>query len=271
MQLPPGRKYGITPGVAVVLVFVLLMTAAGCTRTKAPAEMAYIPAGAFVMGSGDGYPDERPAHEVVLRGFYIDRYEVTVAEYVEFLNHVGRLYGSDGHKYADVRDENPQSHILSHGNGYAAEKGFENYPVTWVSWYGADAYCRFHHKRLPTEAEWEKAARGTDGRRYPWGDEFDPARANAGGVLTGTVPVGSYPDGVSPYGLYDMAGNVWEWVADWYEPYPGSDYRSPFFGKYKVVRGGSWNHPYQDSRTTSRDFAHPARRIGVVGFRCASK
>ncbi len=252
---------------AAALAFAIAFLGA-CNRRKAPAGMAYVPPGAFLMGSNDGRADERPAHRVYLSEFYMDTHEVTVSEYVEFLNHAGRLYGKDGHKYADVRDENPQSHILSVGNGYAAEEGFENYPVTWVSWYGADAYCRFRHKRLPTEAEWEKAARGTDGRRYPWGDEFDPEKANAG-ERSGPAPVGSYPDGVSPYGLYDMAGNVWEWVADWYEPYPGSDYRSPFFGKYKVVRGGSWNHPYADSRTTSRDFAHPARRLRVVGFRCA--
>jgi len=253
----------------VLLVIALFVLATGCTAEKAPAGMSCIPAGAFVMGSDEGYPDERPVHTVSLREFYMDRYEVTVAEYAEFLNHRGQIYGCDGHKCADVKEENPQSHIVSRGNGYAAEKGFERHPVTWVSWYGADAYCRFRHKRLPTEEEWEKAARGTDGRRYPWGDEFDPAKANAGGVSDGTTPVGSYPTGVSPYGLYDMAGNVWEWVSDWYEPYPSSDYESPFFGKYKVVRGGSWNHPYVDSRTSSRDFAHPARRIGVVGFRCA--
>ncbi len=253
---------------ALVMAALAFAVVSGCARQKAPAEMAYVPAGAFLMGSDDGRADERPARRVELPGFYMDRYEVTVAKYVKFLNHTGRLYGCDGHKCADVKDENPQSHIVSVGDGYAAEEGFEDYPVTWVSWYGADAYCRFRHKRLPTEAEWEKAARGTDGRRYPWGNEFDPVKANAG-RRNGPAPVGSYPLGVSPYGLYDMAGNVWEWVADWYEPYPSSDYESPFFGKYKVVRGGSWNHPYEDARTTSRDFAHPARRLLVVGFRCA--
>jgi len=259
----PGKVL-LSWAVLSLLVFAL----GGCDRGKAPEDMVYVPAGAFLMGSDSGHPDERPPHEVYLEGFYMDRYEVTVAEYAEFLNRRGRIYGCDGHKCADVKSENPQSHIVSRGNGYVAEKGFERFPVTWVSWYGADAYCRSRHKRLPTEAEWEKAARGTDGRRYPWGDEFDPAKANAGG-RSGPEPVGSYPDGVSPYGLYDMAGNVWEWVEDWYHPYPGSSYSSPFFGKYKVVRGGSWNHPYVDARTTSRDFAHPARRIGVVGFRCA--
>ena len=264
------RRWWLALAAIALSVFaVAFMLSVERGREEAPKGMVRVPAGAFLMGSDGGHADEKPPHLVSLPAFYIDEYEVTVAQYVEFLNRLGRLYGCDGHKCADVKSENPQSHILAVGNGFAAEKGFENHPVTWVSWYGADAYCRFVHKRLPTEAEWEKAARGTDGRRYPWGDKFDPEKANAGGVLSGTTPVGSYPDGRSPYGAFDMAGNVWEWVADWYHPYPGSGYTSPFFGKYKVVRGGSWNHPYVDARTTSRDFAFPARRIRVVGFRCA--
>jgi len=232
--------------------------------------MAYIPAGAFVMGSDEGREDERPPRTLYLDAFAIDRYEVTVAEYAGFLNALGSLTGCAGHLCADVKAENPQSRMVSRGNRYAAEPGFERHPMTWVSWYGAQAYCEFNGKRLPSEAEWEKAARGSDERRFPWGNRFTPRFANAGGTMEGTTPVGSYPEGVSPYGAFDMAGNVWEWVEDWYEPYPGSPYRSPFFGKYKVVRGGSWNHPVWDARVSSRDIAHPARRLGVVGFRCAA-
>ncbi|HDN80997.1 MAG TPA: formylglycine-generating enzyme family protein [Chloroflexi bacterium] len=250
-------------------IWLLTLLAASCWGKGEISKMAYIPAGAFIMGDETGRPDERPVHIVYLEGFHIDRYEVTVEEYARFLNAIGSLWGCDGHLCADVKSENPQSHILIKDGLYQPEPGYERHPITWVSWFGADAYCRFYGKRLPTEAEWEKAARGTDGRLYPWGDIFSPDRANADGVLSGTVPVGSYPEGLSPYGLHDMAGNVWEWVADWYEPYPGSGYRSPFFGKYKVVRGGSWNHPAADARCSARDFAHPARRIGVVGFRCA--
>jgi formylglycine-generating enzyme required for sulfatase activity len=179
-----------------------------------------------------------------------------------------------------------------------AERGYDDHPVTEVSWYGAQAYCEHRGKRLPSETEWEKAARGTEGAIYPWGEEFDPhkpprsgprlggdsdarrrglkAKENSCGIklnsdyrVGDTTPVGNYPDGASPYGAHDMAGNVWEWVADWYAAYPGSAYQSPFFGrKYKVVRGGSWNHPADDARCARRDIAHPARRLRVVGFRC---
>lgn len=234
-------------------------------------EMVFIPAGTFVMGSERGREDEKPVREVYLGAFYIDRYEVTNSEYVEFLNAVkDHLVRCDGHLCIDTKDENPGSHILYQAGKYTVEAGYEDHPVVHVSWYGAKAYCEHRGKRLPTEAEWEKAARGTDGRTYPWGDEFDASRANTDYRIGDTTPVGSYPKGVSPYGAYDMAGNVWEWVADWYQPYPGNDYRSDFFGqKYKVVRGGSWNHPWYDARCSCRDIAHPARRILVVGFRCA--
>ncbi len=228
--------------------------------------MVVVPAGPFIMGSDEGRPDERPPHQVFVREFYIDRLEVTVEQYVHFLNARGALGGCDGHLCADVQAENPQSHIVSQGNGYRAQPGYGRHPVTWVSWYGADAYCRAQGKRLPTEAEWEKAARGTDARRYPWGNRFLPGRANAGGIYQGALPVGSFPKGASPYGVLDMAGNVWEWTADGYTPYPGSTWSSPFVGIYKVVRGGSWNHPVEDARTTARDIAYPARRLRVVDF-----
>lgn len=235
-----------------------------------PAGMVWVPPGPFVMGTDAGRPDESPPHVVDLPGFYIDRYEVTAAEYARFLNARGSLT-CDGHPCADLWPENPQSPLQVVSYTVRARPGLGSHPVTWVSWYGAAAFCAYYGKRLPTEAEWEKAARGPDGRRYPWGNEYLPGRANAGGVHRGTLPVGSLPLGASPYAALDMAGNVWEWVADWYHPYPGSSYRSPFFGHYKVVRGGSWNHPVFDARTTARDIAHPARRLGVVGFRCARR
>ncbi len=236
-----------------------------------PSDMVLVPADEFIMGSQEGSPDERPVRRVYLEAFYIDRYPVTSARYVQFLNAVGGPAGQcGGHICLDTQAENPDSRILYRQGRYVVEAGYEQHPVTNVSWYGAQAYCRYYDKRLPTEAEWEKAARGTDGRAYPWGDNLDPHKLNSDCRIGDTTPVGNYPTGVSPYWAYDMAGNVWEWVADWYRAYPGSPYQSPFFGeKYKVVRGGSWNHPGSDARTTCRDIAHPARRIHVVGFRCA--
>lgn len=236
----------------------------------APA-LILVPAGEFTMGSHAGDPDARPARRLHVDAFYIGRYEVTNAEYADFLNATdGLVDRCAGHICLDTKLENPESHILSHQGQYVVETGYEEHPVAKVSWYGAQAYCRHFDMRLPTEAEWERAARGTDGRTYPWGDTADPGRLNAGSRVGDTTPVGSYPDGRSPYGVHDLAGNVWEWTLDWYEAYPGYRGDDSFFGeKYKVVRGGSWNHPDSDARAAHRDIAHPARRIHVVGFRCA--
>lgn len=273
-------KRGICLTIAGLAVAALVAVA--CIATPEPlvlpqppsrlADMVFVPAGIFLMGSEEGEEDETPMRAAYLAGFYIDRCEVTNAEYVEFLNVIGgHVRRCGGHDCADTRDEDPDSHIIYNHEArrYEAEAGYANHPVIKVSWYGAKAYCEHYGQRLPTEAEWEKAARGSDGRIYPWGDEFDARRANVDDQVGDTVPGGSYPAGVSPYGVHDMVGNVWEWVEDWYEAYPGSRGHSPFFGqKYKVVRGGSWNHPPRDARCTSRHIAHPARRIGVVGFRC---
>lgn len=236
-----------------------------------PEGMAFVPAGEFIMGSDEGRDDEKPMRRAYLEAFYIDRYEATHAEYVGFLNAIGGHQARcGGHDCVDTKDEDAESHILYVGGRYVAEAGYERHPVIKVSWYGAQTYCEHRGKRLPSEAEWEKAARGATGFRYPWGDEFDVDKTNVDQRVGDTTPVGSYEGGVSPYGAHDMAGNVWEWVADWYQAYPGSQHRSEVFGqKYKVLRGGSWNHPPGDARSAARDIAHPARRIHVVGFRCA--
>ncbi len=266
-----GGNTAVPALVVLTLAFLLGWTVA-CRPVLPPppvhSDMVFVPAGPFVMGSNTGREDERPPHQVDVHAFYIDRTEVTVADYARFLTWQGSLTACDGHLCADVHSENPQAHLEETPTGYRALPGWDDFPMTWVSWYGAAAYCKAQGKRLPTEAEWEKAARGTDGRAYPWGNEYDEGRANAGHRYSGPTRVGMFPAGASPYGALDMAGNVWEWVADWYAPYPGSTYSSPFFGKYKVVRGGSWNHPVVDARTTARDIAHPARRLRVVGFRC---
>ena len=264
----------------MVLLFSLMFAACAAVPespipsrpSSPPADMVLVPAGIFLMGSEEGEGDEAPMREVYLDDFYIDRYEVTNAEYVAFLNAIGgHVNRCGGHDCADIKDEDPESHIIYNyrTKRYETEAGYASHPVVKVSWYGAKAYCEHYGKRLPTEAEWEKAARGVDSRAYPWGDEANADRANVDNRVGDTTPVGSYPAGASPYGALDMAGNVWEWVADWYRPYPGTEWRSPFYGqKYKVVRGGSWNHPPRDARCTCRHIAHPARRLRVVGFRC---
>jgi len=267
-------------GWAIVIPAMTIPVLAACAVVSipsptppAPENMVFVPAGTFLMGSEEGREDEAPMRKVNLEAFYIDRYEVTNAQYVEFLNDLGSHVGRcEGHDCIEIKDEDPDSHITyNYETGrYEVEAGYEDHPVIKVSWYGAKAFCEHYGKRLPTEAEWEKAARGADGRVYPWGDEADASRANVDDRIGDTTPVGSYPAGASPFGALDMAGNVWEWVGDWYRAYPGGEYRSEFFGfKYKVVRGGSWNHPLRDARCSSRDIAHPARRILVVGFRCA--
>jgi formylglycine-generating enzyme required for sulfatase activity len=261
--------------------------------------MALVPAGEFLMGSPagtDGLPDEQPQRRVYLSSFFIDRHEVTNEAYAEFIN-------SMGHRIPE--NANPSSTLWV---DKAPMEGIANHPVVNVSWDDAVAYCRWKGKRLPTEAEWEKAARGTEARRYPWGNEWDIARANSASYWAGrtiefssgaeweafwvkgegarlakekgvrgevlTMPVGSFPQSVSPYGLYDMAGNVAEWVQDWYDP---NYYRSaplanpvgPVRGAIKSMRGGSWLKPAVSLRTTDRDWGTMDSRPSGTGFRCA--
>lgn len=255
-----------------LLLLTLLLN--GCMPKKEPATetMLLVPAGEFIMGSnrkdthgktaefGMAKPlflDEHPERRVFLPAFYIDRYEVTNDQYYEYV--------------LATRSRPPAYWV----NG-AIPPGRGSYPVTDVNWYEADRYCRWRGDRLPSEAQWEKAARGPAGQEFPWGNEYDSRKVNAGDSgRRDLAPVGSYEAGRSPYGAYDMAGNVWEWTQDWYQPYPGSDYHSDAFGeKFKILRGSSFggigHYALADFyRGAHRFFAAPEQRFSDAGIRCA--
>ena len=201
------------------------------TVPSPPAGMVLIEAGEFRMGSND-YDNEKPIHSVYVDAFYIDAYEVTNAEYAEFLNAKG--------KHAEAGKEwyligNHLSRIEYVSRKYQVKAGYENHPVTFVSWYGAMAYAEWKGKRLPTEAEWEKAARGgLSGLKYPWGNAIDATNANYNRHVGDTTPVGKYP--ANGYGLYDMTGNVWEWCLDEYNAnfYSVSPAQNPLSGANSI-------------------------------------
>lgn len=206
----------------------------------APLNMVLIPGGEFIMGF-DGIPDESPQRKVTLKPFYIDRHEVTNAEYKAVI----------------------PTHVY--------EKGRDNYPVTNVSWEEARFFAEAVGKRLPTEEEWERAARGTDGRQYPWGDRFDKNLCNSAEKPNlGPEEVGRYRGGASPSGCVDMAGNVYEWTASWYSAYPGNTAIEKDYGQvFRVLRGGSFRSREMDVRCTSRHYARATEKRNDYGFRCA--
>ena len=235
-----------------------------------------IPEGPFIMGTDSERSDEqnRPSHKATVSGFYIDKYPVTNAEYAKFIvatKHRPPLDWKDG--------EIPEKKLL--------------HPVTMVSWYDARDYCGWVGKRLPSEAEWEKAARGTDGRRWPWGNAMDPAKLNTYYNVGSTTTVMSYPEGVSTYGVFDMAGNVSEWTDSNFAPYEGSSAPKEIFDAkvavskdaadktvkmidfvpvdvpYKVRRGGSWKSDPFSTSTYHRNFSLPNFASDFFGFRCA--
>ena len=222
-----------------------------------PKDMVLIPAGEFTMGSNDWWPKSGPEHKRNISTFYIDKYEVTNKKYKVFV---------------DAARYNPPDNWENN----KVPEGKANHPVVYVSWFDAEAYCRWENKRLPTEAEWEKAARGTDKRTFPWGDKFSRDKANTPQYgKEDTMPVGSFENGKSPYGVYDMAGNVWEWTADWFKPYPMNTHPDENYGeKYRVVRGGSWyDCTYYrcgiSAPSYNRIFFNPQTRNNNFGFRCA--
>ncbi len=251
------------------------------------------------MGSpaeAGGLPDESPQRSIYLSSFLIDRHEVTQEGYAAFVKAT---------HHAVPENTNPASTLWTDAGPLP---GIERHPVVNVSWLDAAAYCAWAGKRLPTEAEWEKAARGTEGRRYPWGNEWDFAKANSASYWAGrtidfssgadwdafwgqgeggrlakehgikgevlTLPIGSFPQAVSPFGLFDMAGNAAEWVQDWYDPNyyknaPLSNPTGPERGAIKSMRGGSWLKPSISLRTSDRDWGTMDSRPSGAGFRCA--
>jgi len=231
------------------------------TEAPAPAGMVFVPAGPFEMGIDFGDNSERPMHTVTLDAFWIGGTEVTNATYEMCVN--AGACTSPG--YIGSYDR----------SSYYGNSLFADYPVIFVSWYDAKAYCEWAGKRLPTEAEWEKAARGTDGRTFPWGNAPPDANLlNFDMTVGDTTEVGEYPGGASPYGALDMAGNVWEWVSDWYgETYysssPSENPPGPSSGSLRVLRGGSFNLPGNDALAANRVRFGPTDSDSIVGFRCA--
>lgn len=281
--------------------------------------MVLIPAGGFIMGSnkteqdnaagefGNAKPwylDEHPEHKLNLPAYYIDKYEVTNAQYRDFVAAVnvappehwvekGYILSMNKAKLQAANVETLRkvavkvfkldidTRVMTKEQLLAAiehkldVEGRE--AVTYIDWEDADAYCRWAGGRLPTEAEWEKAARGADGTEFPWGQTWKAGMSNTGEAVwdDGVAPVGAYPTDKSPYGVYDMSGNVSEWVADWYRAYPGSDYKSDNFGeKFRVVRGAGWSGEGHYAlqlfqRGAYRFNLPPEAQFEDLGFRCA--
>jgi formylglycine-generating enzyme required for sulfatase activity len=271
-------------GVAVALTGLVMIASPGFSHADksnaAPAEIAgkdgapmvLIPAGSFPMGvppgDRDGGRDEYPRHEVFVDAFYMDKYEVTNGRYLAFV------------KATDHRvPQNPRNPTRNLWEGTAIPESLTDRPVVNVDWGDADAYCKWAGRRLPTEAEWEKAAKGNHDWRFPWGNvEPTSKHLNFNQRWIGEktlMPVGSYEAGKSPYGLYDMAGNVWEWVNDWYdaryyESSPAKNPKGPETGKGRVLRSSGWQVETPLVRIFTRVESDPTIRNESTGFRCAA-
>jgi serine/threonine-protein kinase len=230
----------------------------GAKTPAPPAGMIYIPGGTFMMGRGNAEdPEETPAHTVTVTPFYLDKTPVTFKEYDQSIDRLAQRYGGK----AVGRGTSVKGDIFDRVAADAL-------PVTNVTWREAQAYCEEKGKRLPTEAEWEFAARGTDGRLYPWGYRFESALTNSVEAGSGrTEAVGLRPGNASPFGVLDMSGNVWEWTADDYRPYPGR--QSDFPAGAKAIRGGSFQCDKDHVTTTTRNLDLPTTRSPTIGFRCA--
>ena len=234
--------------------------------------MALIAAGDFTMGSNNGPDDEKPEHRVFVKSFLIDVLPVSNADFAKFLNARG-LKNHLGESFYD--DDDRDARIHQQNSIWQADLGYATHPVNEVSWLGARDYCAWLNKRLPTEAEWEKAARGTDGRKYPWGNSKpDRNRALYGAAYNSSAPVDAFPEGASPYGVLDLSGNQWEWVASAYRPYPysaddGREHQTP--GPIRSTRGGGHDSSEEELTTTQRGrnlSRNPKAGHHNIGFRC---
>ncbi len=238
-----------------------------------PAQMVAIPAGPFTMGRDDGPEEERPAHTVTLRAFEIDRLPVTNAQFARFLQVHGAV-DAQGRRLYDWDDRDARIHQV--GGQWQADPGYEDHPAVEPSWLGAYRYCAWLGKRLPTEAEWERTARGPENRRYPWGNpEPTGTRAHFDRNYNDTSPVQRHVAGATPDGVQDLAGNVWQWVSSAYRPYPYRDddgREDPAPGPVRATRGGGHDSAAAQLRTTERGRTlsrAPAAGHHNIGFRCA--
>jgi formylglycine-generating enzyme required for sulfatase activity len=301
-----SREVTVTAGSEVAVALDLEALAPGPLKTVTSedgTQMVLVPEGAFVMGAteadaapmlrlcegtssgtcggGDIAYREVPRHRVILSGFYIDRFEVTNALFARFVaaTKYRTMAETRGFSYLWRRTPSGNSEYVKMDRANwrvpdGKQSAAPEHPVVHVSWTDAAAYCGWTGKRLPTEAEWEKAARGDDARQYPWGGGWDERKANFGGIVGTTSPVGSFPRGASPYGAEDMAGNVWEWVADWYDSEyykssPETNPAGPKSGLFRAMRGGGWLTDPLLAQTTRRWRARIDDMNNHLGFRCA--
>lgn len=213
-------------------------------------EMVYIPKGNFIRGSNSTEPDEKPESKIYLLEFYIDKYEVSNAEYKKCVE--------------KGVCKKPENTIFYDDEKYA------NYPVVYVTYQDAFTYCKWKKKRLPTEAEWEKSCRGTDGNTFSYGNDFNKIKEKCNVEGKGLAEVDKFPECVSPYGVYNLCGNVWEWVDGWYDAYPNNNFKMKEFGKkYRILRGGSWNNIDWTARCSNRVYWEKNKSWALAGFRCA--
>ena len=270
-----------------ILIFLFFYLIQGAALSKPPEGMVLVPAGEFTLGTDAPQApiNQRPAREVHLDAFYIDKHEVTNAQFEAFILAGGynkrKYWTKEGWDFIEkerfiyiypikemYRIETPL------GFGANTVSTAPDHPVIGVSWYEAAAYAKWAGKRLPTEAEWEKAARGVSARRYPWGNKMDFKKLLYFPHQKKLLPVGSFPKGASPFGAMDMAGSVWEWCADWYNENDSvyGPEANPLEGTAdtgKVLRGGSWDSPRLLLQCTYRAAEPPTHRAYTVGFRCA--